>query len=77
MMPTPNYVLTEEHAVSSGPYDTKTLPAGSFVRPIDPVYLPRHITESDEYKYFSPERQIYCYTRIGIVAIPKYKVRRT
>lgn len=75
-MKTPNFVLTEEHnCATSG--DSRMLPAGAFIRPIELIYLPRHITEADRHRYYSPQSDIYAYTRYGIICIPKYKVRQT
>lgn len=75
-MKTPDYVLTEDVVHSSGPYDTKTLPTGAFVRPIELCYVPKHITEHNDNRMFKAEFQAYCYTRFGIIAISWSKMRR-
>lgn len=71
MIKTPNYVLQEDHSFNQGTQDVRTLPAGTFVRPIEFRYLPRHITDKNQ-EY---ERSVYCYTRYGIISIPRHKIR--
>lgn len=53
-----------------------TLPAGTFVKPIEPYYLPDHIKNSDDYASFSPKTQVYVYCHYGIVAIPRRVLRK-
>ena len=77
-LPTPNYVTTEEIKTCT-PTNLNaviTIPAGMFVRPIDPVYLPIHIKNSRSHKWFNDERDVYCYTRFGIVVIPIQSMRK-
>lgn len=74
---TPNYVLTEAINVSSSDgRQAKELPAGSFVRPIQPCYVPKHITEGAVGRYFNEKNEVYVYTRYGIVTIPKSYLRQ-
>lgn len=72
-MKTPNYVLDSDFNIPYGHHDVKTLPAGSFVRPLEFIYVPQHI--KDENKWFNEHNDVYCYTKIGIIAIPKHQVR--
>ena len=72
---TPNYALTEAHYIPMGSLDAKTLPAGSFVRPIETRYVPAHVLESKLGKTFDEKLEIMCYTRFGIVPIPKNIIR--
>lgn len=74
---TPNYVLTESFSVSRPLRDPITLHSGTFVRPIHADYLPRHITESSEFKYHINNGFVYCYTPKGIYPIPEDTVRQT
>lgn len=76
-LPTPNYVTIEEHRLYFGIQSDKTMPAGSFVRPIDDRYLPEHIKQAREYQWYDPEREVFVYSHYGIVCIPKAKIRRT
>jgi hypothetical protein len=69
----PNYRLTEAHEVRMG-QDYVTLPQGAWVRPVEACYLPKHITESDDFRWFNPEMKVYCYTRFGFHPIPRDKV---
>lgn len=76
-IPTPNYVLTVAHTIQNGPYDSFTLPQGSFVRPIDPRYIPQHVLDNPKYKYFNKEYELFVYTKHGIIVVPKSIVRQT
>lgn len=76
-VPTPNWVLNEDHGISYGSFDTKILSEGTFARPLAFEYVPDHIKEAKENKHFNPEREVYCYTPIGIVAIPLGKLSKT
>ena len=71
-LPTPNYVLNEIHHVGFGA-DAKVLKPGVFARPIELRYVPKHITE--ENIFFDEASTVYCYTFIGIVPIPRNKLR--
>lgn len=76
---TPNYRLIQDHTVSSGSglmgADYKTLPAGSYVRPIELSYVPPHVKEDSRWKYFNKELEVFAYTKFGIIPIPKYILR--
>lgn len=72
---TPNYCLNQEFVYNWDIHDKKSLPNGSFVRPIELCYIPQHILDIPRNKSFDPEKEIYCYTRYGIMAIPKHMIR--
>lgn len=76
-LPTPNFVLMSPLTISRGPYDNKTLPAGTFVRPIEYQYVPKHIQDADWNRFFDQTTDIFCYTRVGIVAVPRNIIRNT
>ncbi len=65
------YVLTKDHTVSLGPHDSITLPQGSFVVPMDPRWVPKHIKESDAGRYILPSLESFVYTKYGILVVPK------
>lgn len=73
-VPTPNWILNEEHSMHYGSYDTKTLPEGTFARPLALEYVPQYVKELPINKHFDEEREVYCYTSIGIIRIPKFKL---
>lgn len=72
-LPTPNYVLTKEHSFGR---DGNKLLAGTFVRPIALCYVPSHIIEHPDNKWFNSDTEEYYYTRVGIIKIPKDYVRK-
>lgn len=73
----PNYIITEEHTYSLGVSDYRTLPAGTFVRPLELHYVPKHIIEDKAHLDFNKVTQIYCYCRFGIVAIPRKIIKES
>lgn len=76
-MATPDYVLMEAYSFYLwSNTESKTLEVGSFVRPVDPSYLPAHVMKDDRFKNFDPNTQVFCYCRYGLVPIPKKIVRR-
>lgn len=76
-VPTPNYVLTEDFTVYAKFSSNTILPAGTFVRPIEVTWLPKHILELSEHLWFNPQKEIYVYTSAGIIIVPKDIVRKT
>ena len=69
------YVLMTEHTINYGPYDVKVLPAGTFVKPIQPQYLPKHIKDCRTFSLMLKTDYIYCYTYYGIIPIPSNIIR--
>ncbi len=59
------------HSIS----DPIVLPAGSFVKPIETRYLPPHVLKDPKNKYFTEKTEVICYTRLGMVAIPRNIIR--
>jgi len=74
---TPNYVLITSFIFDSdsSQRNSKVLPAGSFARPIVFEYVPRHVIEDPRWKLFSDDLDVFCYTRYGIISIPKSLLR--
>jgi hypothetical protein len=71
---TPNYMLTEEvRFINYG--ETKTIPKGAFVRPIELKYVPKHVLDSPNNRFFNSATEVFAFTRYGIVAIPKSSIR--
>lgn len=78
---TPNYVLSEEHTywvsrsgTMSGihwtPNSVATLPKGTFARPIELCYVPKHVRDENS-QGFDPATDVFCYTNRGIIKIPR------
>ena len=71
-MRTPDFVLNEDFFF--GPSnDQKVIPAGSFVRPIEFKYVPKETISRAG--FFSKADSQFCYTRYGILIIPKILIR--
>lgn len=66
---TPDYRLNAEWSYNANSFTSFTLPAGTFVRPIEKKYVPKHVLEDTRWRY-SSSSDIYCYCRYGIVPIP-------
>lgn len=75
---TSNYCLTEAYNVpNGGGYDTRTLPQGAFVSPVDTRWVPKHVLESEQHRWFDPQTETFAYSRYGFVRIPKKILRET
>ncbi len=75
-MSTPDFILMTEFSWSMGAHDTRTLPAGAFVKPCELCYVPKHVIESERHRFFDKEKDVFCYTHYGFTAIPKKLIRR-
>lgn len=69
------YITTADYKFSKDIFDERTLPQGSFVKPIHPNHLPVHIKDSEMYKWMNIETEIIVYTHFGIMVIAKDIVR--
>lgn len=65
------YQTTEEHKFSKNVFDQKILPAGTFVKPISLRWLPSHIVDSSDYRWFREGTDQFVYCNLGIIVIPK------
>lgn len=77
MSRTPNYIITERFTVSLTPSDIQELPAGSYVRPIDYRYVPKHVKDDPKNKYYFENTDVFCYCKFGIILIKKDILRQT
>lgn len=78
MSRSPNYRLKEDYHLSTGKWgsDTKTIPAGSYVRPIDLCYVPNHVLEDTRWQGLDLKNHVFCYVKLlGIVPIDKSVIR--
>lgn len=73
----PNFRLRQPHEIQlkfgTGTVDRVMLSQGTFVRPVENHYLPKHLFEDYQFKYMGKE-EVACYTRYGFHAIPKEKL---
>lgn len=76
---TANYMLYEQVEIYRGPQDTKVLPKGTFVSPIELRYVPQHVREGERTSIhkFDESQEVYCHTQFGIVAISRKYLRAT
>lgn len=70
---TPNYVMDKQFVHSLGKGDEITIPAGSFIQPLEFRYVPSHIKE--EYSWVDKNHEQFCFTKWGIIPIPKRLLR--
>jgi hypothetical protein len=75
-MPTPNYVLMEDYQINLDAHDIKVLPQGTFARPIEYQYVPKHVVENPLWRYYNKDRDVFVYCRAGIVLVPKKILRQ-
>ncbi len=65
----PTYVTKNDTTIYEGATGNKILPAGSFVRPIEWCWVPKHILDDSRFKYGNIDLEVMCYTRYGFVKI--------
>lgn len=75
-MATPDFILTEDIVITKDLWDQKTIAKGTFVRPISYCYVPKHIIDLPDNKYFRESLEVFAYTPIGIKLIPLKKIRK-
>lgn len=75
-MKTPDYVLDSDCEMVDEFWNKKTIPAGTFVKPIDFYYVPKHVREMPLNRYYDKDKETFCYCSYGIVLLPKNKIRR-
>ena len=75
-MKIPEYTTMEEYVIVRTVGKEDILPVGSFVKPIELVYLPQHIKDSSSYRWMKIAEQIFCYTHFGIILLPTNLIRR-
>lgn len=68
------YVLDADHNIWYGS-ETKVIPQGSFVKPINLAYVPQHVKDDSRWKFIRHDVEVFCYSRFGIVAIPRRIIR--
>lgn len=70
MAKVPEFITTEDYKF--GPLnDERVLPKGSFIKPIDVYYLPKHCYNYPTTMYYNKDRDVFIYCRFGIITIPK------
>lgn len=76
-MKTPNYVLTENFTFYQHGWggDSRLLPEGASVRPIELYWVPKHVLEHKRWESFNKDTDVFVYCRYGFVAVPKKIVR--
>jgi hypothetical protein len=76
-MKVPDYTLTEAYAWDIGPQDKRSLPAGSFVKPVDTRYVPAEVREkwrkSDIHRMY--DDLTFAYTHFGFILVPRKLLR--
>lgn len=65
---TPNIALNKAVALPTGSVgsEQKILPAGSYVKPIEYCYIPKHVLNAPQNKYFDQKLEIFVHTKYGI-----------
>lgn len=75
-IPTPNYILDEDFVYYDDNRNAQTIQAGEFVRPINIEYVPKHVLEDGRWWGYNKETDVFCYTRFGMLLIPKKLIVR-
>ena len=76
-MSTPDHIATEDCSIYTGlGKDPIVIPKGSFVRPIEYKWLPKHVKEDDRWRGIDNEKYVFVYTKHGIVPVWRSSVRK-
>lgn len=74
MARTNNFRLIQDYTIpaaySSFTGDFKVLEAGSYVRPIEYMYVPIHVIDDKRWKYFDKILEVFCHTKYGLIPLP-------
>lgn len=65
----------KDYKVSAG-WNEVVLPVGSFVKPLELTYLPQHIKDGNDYRWYTPSKEVFVYCHYGIVLLPRDLIRR-
>lgn len=70
---TPNFAITEDYQVraSSSGWEMITIPANSYLRPIELVYVPEHVQNDSRWVHFNPKLEVFCFCKKGMFPIPR------
>lgn len=75
-MTTPDYQTTEDIVITKDMWDQKIMPKGTFVRPISYCYVPKHIIDLPDNRWFQETLETFAYTPMGIKLLPLIKIRK-
>lgn len=72
----PEFVLTEEYHLRVDTIgDPMILPQGSFVKPINNNYISKETRKKPINSWHNDNTDVFCFTRFGVVSLPKKIVR--
>jgi hypothetical protein len=70
------FCLSENFSyVEPGTWDTNVIPQGTFVKPLNIYYVPKHIKDDPIHLFFDPTNEVFVYCSYGIIPIPKKYIR--
>lgn len=69
-----SHLTTEDYTFSRG-QEMKTIPAGSYVKILSKKYVPKEVISAYQWKIMDPNSEVFCYTKYGIISIPKKILR--
>lgn len=68
-------VTKQEFSLHISVWDVKIIPAGTFVKPIELRYLPKHVVDDPRWNEYDVEISVFCYTSYGIIPLPRSLLR--
>lgn len=71
---TTNYVLNQDLLLNIG-RTLETVPAGTFCKPVELCYVPKHVIQDERWDYIDPQTTVFCYTRVGFIPVPRSYLR--
>lgn len=73
----PEYRLRKDYIHSLSIQVSVTIPAWSFVKPVELKYVPEHIKEKFEVRFIDEATHVFCYTRYGFHLLPRRILEET
>lgn len=72
----PDYALMEDFTYKVGLWESKVMPAGTFLRPVELCYVPKHVVDDSRWSRYDKINDIFCYSSYGFIPIPRKLIRQ-
>ncbi len=67
-----DYTLSDDVVIRVDVHDSITVPKGSFLKPFTLRWVPKHVKE--RWPFHDDKVEVFCYTKYGILPLPRAKV---
>ena len=67
----PNYITNTDVRITINITESVTVPAGTWVKPVEYYYVPKHIKDIPWWKHLNTEERVFTYSHYGFLPIPR------